>query len=67
LVSGAADAFGATRLGGVDFGTLDDPPDKGPVGDGFSPAGGCLGPGVLGGVDLPPGNPGGRVPGADGF
>ena len=33
----------------------------------FSPAAGCLGPGALGGVGLPPGNPGGTVPGADGF
>jgi hypothetical protein len=64
--SGVADAFGIVRFGGVDFGTLCDPPGRGPVGDGFWPAGDCLGPGVPG-VVLPPGNPGGTVPGADGF
>jgi hypothetical protein len=67
LVSGVGDAFGAFRFGGVGFGRLGDPPGTGPVGDGLSPAGDCLGPGVLGGVVLPPGNPGGIVPGADGF
>jgi hypothetical protein len=67
LVSGMADAFGALRFGGVDFVTLGDPPGTGPVSDGFSPDADCLGPGVLGCVGLPPGNPGGTVAGADGF
>lgn len=66
MLSGVGDAFGALRFGGVDFGTLGDPPRRGPVGDGFSPAGDCVGLGVLG-IILPPGNPGGTVPGADGF
>ena len=64
--SGVTDAFGMIRFGGVDFGTLGDPPGRGPVGDGFWPAGDCLSPGVPG-VVLPPGNPGGTVPGAGGF
>jgi hypothetical protein len=45
LVSGLGDTFGATRFGGVGFGTLGDPPGIA-VGDGFWPAGSCLGPGV---------------------
>jgi hypothetical protein len=61
-----ADAFGALRFGGVDFGALGDPPGTGPVGDGFSPDGDCLGPGVLGAVGLTagkaPGVPVGLTP-----
>jgi hypothetical protein len=66
LVSGVADAFGIVRFGGVDFGTLGDPPGKGLVSDGLTPAGDCVAPGVPG-VVLPPGNPGGTVPDTGGF
>jgi hypothetical protein len=39
LSSGVGDGFGTLRFGGVDFGTLGDPPGAVTVGDGFGPDG----------------------------